>query len=209
MQLIVATPSPFARKVRVALREKGIDADERIDLPWNPGAVAADFNPLGKIPILIPDQGPPVYDSGVIVEYLETLGHAPALIPAVPAARVRVRQLEALADGICDAVVLIVLETHRPASLQSADWIGRQQAKIDAGVAALARQLGDAQWFEGDDLSLADIAAGCMLGYLDLRLPDYDWRSGAPNLAAFAAKMEARPSFQATRPEVQDIAAVR
>ncbi|MEK9723075.1 MAG: glutathione S-transferase C-terminal domain-containing protein, partial [Rhodospirillaceae bacterium] len=156
-----------------------------------------------------PDDGAAIFDSGVICEYLETLGRPPALIPADPAARVRVRQVEALADGVCDAVVLIVLETHRPAAMQSADWIVRQRAKIHGGVAALATLLEKRAHFEGDDLTLADIAAACALRYIDLRLPDIPWRDSVANLVAFSDAMEARPSFQATVPTVQEIAAVR
>lgn len=212
MQLVIAAPSPFARKVRVALREKRIAHDETIDIPWNADTAAPAFNPLGKIPILVPDDGLPIYDSRVIIDYLETLGHAPALLPADPARRVEARQLEALADGVCDAVVLIVLERHRPSALQSADWIARQQAKVTRGLAVLDETCADIEdvrpWLVGDAMSVADIAAACAAAYVDLRLPDHTWREDHPALAAFSEAMEARPSFAATRPAAQEIAPV-
>ncbi len=210
MELIIAAPSPFARKVRVALREKGIDHAERMDTPWNPGAAAAAVNPLGKVPVLLPDDGPPVHDSKVIVGYLETLGRGPALLPVPGPRRVRVRQIESLADGVCDAVVLIVLERHRETRLQSADWIKRQFDKVRCGLAELeyevrrCREAGD-EWLVGNEFSVADIAVGCALAYVDFRVADHQWRADHPALVAFSEKLEARPSFQATRPAPQEI----
>ena len=208
MKLIIAKPSPFARKVRIVLHEKGMKFEEQVDLPWNPGAIVSDINPLGKVPVLIPDDGNAIYDSSVIIEYLETLSNEPKLIPTKPIRRVRVRQIEALADGIADAAVLIILEKHRVKMVQSIDWIARQQTKIDAGIAALAEHLGGSLLFDDDKFSVADIATACALGYLDLRLPDYKWRDNATNLAALSASMEKRMSFRATKPEIQDIAIV-
>jgi len=209
MKLIYATPSPFARKVRVALREKGIACDEQVDVPWNAATATTDHNPLGKVPVLITDGDETYFDSGVIIEYLETLGIDPVLIPADGAERVAVRQMEALADGICDAVVLMVLEEHRPQALQSADWIGRQQAKVERGTAALNTHLDDMNWLAGGTFRLTHIAAGCALAYLDLRRPGFQWRTRYPQLAAFSNAMEQRPSFAATQPEIQAIQTVK
>ncbi len=209
MQLVIATPSPFARKARVAMLEKGLAFETVVDNPWNPGARAPQLNPLGKIPVLLLDDGRTLVDSRVIVEYLETLGRPPALLPADPAARVAHRQIEALADGVCDAVVLTVLERSRAPGKQSADWIARQRAKVVSGVAALERELGRGTWFVGDAYGLADVAAGCMLGYLDLRLPELDWRATAPGLAAFAKRVFERPAFRQTTPSAQPIDEVR
>jgi len=208
MKLLIARPSPFARKVRIALLEKGIPFETLVDLPWNPGAQAPSMNPLGKVPALVLDDGRTLYDSKVIIEYLETLGRAPALLPLEPGARVAHRQIEALADGVCDAVVLIVLEHARRPELQSADWIGRQQAKVEAGFAEADRLLAGNGWFVGDCFGLADIAVGCMLAYTTLRLPAFEWRGRYPELAAFSRRIEARPSFAATRPEPQPIQTV-
>ncbi|HSH06881.1 MAG TPA: glutathione S-transferase N-terminal domain-containing protein [Burkholderiales bacterium] len=208
MKLLIARPSPFARKVRVALLEKGIPCETLVDLPWNPGARAPSLNPLGKVPALVLDDGRTLYDSKVIIEYLETLGRAPALLPAEPAARVAHRQIEALADGVCDAVVLIVLERARRPELQSADWIARQQAKVEAGFAEAERLLDGGTWFVDDAFGLADVAVGCMLGYAALRLPEFEWQTRHAALAAFSARIEARSSFAATRPEPQPIKTV-
>lgn len=209
MRLIIATPSPFARKARVALLEKGIAFEAVIDNPWNPGARAPEHNPLGKIPVLFTDDGNTVFDSKVIVEYLEATHPARPLYPAHPMDRVAAKQVEALCDGVCDAVVLIVLERSRPAELQSSDWIARQQAKVEAGVAQAARALGGSEWFIADEYCVADIAAGCMLGYLDLRLPDFNWRAAQPGLLPFFTRVMARDAFTQSVPSAQPINAVK
>lgn len=210
-RLLIARPSPFARKVRVALIEKGLPFETLMDNPWLADAQAGLHNPLAKVPVLFAADGSTVYDSRVIVEYLEAIAPAPPLLPAAPAERVAARQIEALADGVCDAVVLIVLERARPAAMQSADWITRQRAKVAAGVAAVERQqVGRAReggdWLVGGALGLADIAVGCMTGYLDVRLPEFDWRAASPQLKALHERLDARESFHTTRPATQPLA---
>ncbi len=207
--LVIATPSPFARKARIALLEKRVDFAVEIDNPWNPGARAPGFNPLGKIPVLLTAEHGAIFDSGVIVEYAEARWPEPALLPADALARAFARQVEATADGICDAVVLIVLERAREAARQSGDWVARQRAKVEAGVGELERRLAARDWFVGDTFGLADIAAACALGYLDLRLPEFDWRAGAPGLSAWFAALSARDSFVRTVPSAQTIGTVR
>jgi glutathione S-transferase len=209
MKLVIAKPSPYSRKARIALLEKRIPFETVIDVPWNPGTHAPSFNPLGKIPILVLDDGRVVHDSKVIIEYLETLELPPRLIPLEASQRVAHKQIEATADGVCDAVVLIVLERSRAPALQSTDWIARQMRKVEAGTKALAGDLGARQWFVGAQFGVADIAVGCMLGYLDCRLPELPWRSSCPNLVAFAESLLSRPSFASTIPEPQQIAVVR
>jgi glutathione S-transferase len=209
MKLLSATPSPYARKVRIALIEKGISFELMTELPWNPGSAAPNFNPLGKIPVLVLDDGRVVHDSKVIVEYLETLGRPPQLLPPDPTLRLAHKQIEATADGVCDAVVLIVLERSRAPALQSSDWIERQLHKVEAGTGALGDELGARQWFVGSALGLADITVGCMLGYLDLRLPEFDWRGHHANLVAFSERIFSRPSFAATVPVAQQITEVQ
>ena len=209
MKLVIAKPSPFARKVRVALREKALACDEIVENPWAAGTAVPGTNPLGKVPALILDDARVVYDSKVILEYLETLGRPPQLIPADPDLRIAHKQIEALADGVSDAVVLVVLERSRPADLQSGDWIGRQVRKTEAGAAELARLLGASEWLTQSGFGLADIAAGCALGYLDLRFPEFGWRRRHPTLASYFARVDARPSFTATRPEAQPVATGR
>lgn len=207
MKLLIAAPSPYARKVRIALREKGIRHEEILDQPWNPGSAVGRLNPLGKVPVLI-DGEEIVWESSVILEYIETLDRPPALIPFDAAGRLAVRQVEALADGMCDAVVLSVLENRRPAARRSSEWLARQRRKVDQGLAALADMLGDREHFVGDGLTVADIAAGAALGYVSFRMPQIAWRPAHPALAEFSARMEARPSFAATRPVDQEIAAL-
>jgi len=209
VKLVIARPSPFARKVRVALREKGLAFEEIVENPWAADTAAPGTNPLGKVPALILDDGRVVYDSKVIVEYLETLDRPPPLIPADPDLRIAHKQIEALADGVCDAVVLVVLERSRPGDLQSGDWIGRQTRKIEAGTAELAQLLGAGEWITSSDFGLADIAAGCALGYLDLRCPEFDWRRRHPALGGYFVRLDERPSFAATRPEAQPVATGR
>lgn len=205
MKLLIAWPSPYARKVRVAMREKAIEYEEIVDLPWNAGSAAARLNPLGKVPVLI-DGDETIWESSVIIEYLETLGRAPALIPADPAGRLATRRVEALADAISDAVVLSVLENKRPSARRSSEWLARQRRKVDGGLAALSDMLGEREHFVGDALTVADIAAGATLGYVSFRMPEIAWRPAHPKLAEFAARMEARPTFAATRPADQEIA---
>jgi glutathione S-transferase len=203
MKLIIARPSPYARKARVALREKGIDCEIVIENPWLRETKIADANPLGKVPALILDDGGVVHDSKVIVEYLETLGTPAALIPAQAQQRIAHKQIEAIADGICDAVVLIALEGARPADKRSPDWIQRQQKKIIAGLSELDRLLGQRDWFTDFGFGLAEIATVCALDYVEFRCPQIQWREHAPGLAGLHQRLSARPSFSETRPEPQ------
>jgi glutathione S-transferase len=200
MKLIGSNTSPYVRKVRVVMAEKKIDCQYETDEVYSPTPKIAKYNPLGKVPCLITDDGGSVFDSRVIVEYLDTVSPVSRLIPEPSRQRIVVRRWEALADGICDAALEIVVETRRPARQQSKDWIARQRRKVDAGVAEMARDLGDKPWCNGDAYSLADIATGCALGYLDLRYADFGWRGAYPNLARLAEKLGKRPSFADTAP---------
>lgn len=202
MKLYIATPSPFARKARIALLEKGIVHDIVVQNPWQEPIAA---NPLGKVPALVLDDGRVVHDSSVIVEYLETLGAPPALIPSEPSLRVLHKQVEAIADGVCDAVVLVVAERSRPPAKQSAQWIVRQSAKIPAALDELERLLGRGQHFSAHGYGLAEIATGCALGYLDLRYPELKWRAPHTGLAALFARLMQRPAFAATVPKAQPL----
>ena len=205
MKLVIASPSPYARKARVALNEKGIAHDIVMDIPWTPDSVAPASNPLGKIPILLLDDGEVIHDSSVIVQYLETVYPEPPLLPADPMTRLEHRKIEVLADGICDAVVLIALEGNREPELRSTDWVTRQRAKIIAGLARLSDLLGERSWFIGQEMGIADIAVACALGYLGVRAGDLQWRGTHPTLSAFSDRMEARPSFQISVPYSQPI----
>ena len=200
MKLIASPTSPYVRKVRIALAEKRIEYALVLDSPWTPGNTVAAINPLGKIPVLVLDDGTALFDSRVIVEYLDTVSPVTRLIPEPSRQRIAVRRCEALADGICDAAAAIVLEHQRPAPQQSGEWIERQQAKIVLGLKELAQDLGEKPWCCGESYSLADIAAGCALGYLDLRQPELGWRAEYHHLALLADKLATRPSFADTAP---------
>jgi glutathione S-transferase len=205
MKLVIASPSPYARKARVALNEKGVEHEIVMDIPWAPDTVAPASNPLGKIPILLLDDGEVIHDSSVIVQYLEVVFPKPSLLPGDPMERLEHRKIEVLADGICDAVVLIALEGNREPALRSTDWVTRQKAKTDAGLACLSELLGERAWFVGDAMGVADITAACALGYLEVRAGKLDWRDKHPNLSAFSDRMEERPSFQISKPYAQRI----
>ncbi|HVE49099.1 MAG TPA: glutathione S-transferase [Casimicrobiaceae bacterium] len=200
MKLIYAPTSPFARKVRITLAEKKIECQYVEMSPWSSDTAVPQFNPLGKIPVLMIDDDTPLYDSRVIVEYLDNVSPVSRLIPEPARQRIVVRRWEALADGICDAAVASVLERRRPSQQQSAEFIARQRGKIVTGLQAMARELGDKPWCNGEAYSLADIATGCTLGYLDLRHPDIDWRNDYPMLARHAEKLGKRASFADTVP---------
>ena len=201
MKLIGSLSSPFVRKIRIVLALKGLPFDMVIDAPSDPGSRVTESNPIGKIPVLLTDGGEAVYDSRVIVDYLEALSPSPALMPSEPMARVAVKRWEALADGILDAGVAIMSERRRenPAE-QSPAWIEKQQGKIHRALAVAAAQLEGKTWCHGDVMSLADIALGVALGYLDFRFPETGWHSSYPNLDQFQQRLESRTEFEETKP---------
>jgi glutathione S-transferase len=125
MKLVIATPSPFARKVRVALREKNIEFNEVVDVPWNKDTITKNFNPLGKIPILIEKNKEPLFDSKVIVQYLDHINEAQLMYPKDPQNNIGARLIESVEDGVCDAIVLVFLENSRNETLRSNDWVQR------------------------------------------------------------------------------------
>ena len=209
MRLIIATPSPFSRKIRVVIREKNIACDEDIHNPWGSDSTVADFNPLGKIPILTTDDQQQIFDSRVIFDYLEQLKPANPLLPFDPVEQIQTRKIESIADGISDATVLLVLEAHRPKHLQSSDWIERQQKKIENSLHFLNNRLKNRKWFVADDITLADISVGCALSYIDLRLPYYLWRECFTSLNHFSDMIEQRSSFKDTQLKAQEIAPVQ
>ena len=140
LKLIATLTSPYARKVRIALAEKKIEYALDTDSPWEPGNTVADFNPLGKIPVLVLDDGTRLFDSRVIVEYLDTVSPVSRLIPEPSRQRIAVKRWEALADGLCDAAAAINLERRRPARQQSQEWIARQRQKLDRAIATMAQR---------------------------------------------------------------------
>ncbi|VCU71844.1 putative GST-like protein YibF [Pigmentiphaga humi] len=201
MKLIGSLASPFVRKVRVVLAEKKLDCQFELENVWAADTRIQNSNPLGKVPCLIMEDGGAVFDSRVIVEYLDTITPVCRLLPPSGRERSEVKCWEALADGVLDAAVLIRAEhTQRPEELRSAEWIARQQGKITAAIDAMEAGLGTKLFCTGNSYTLADVAVGCALGYLDFRDPERDWRSGHPNLARLMDKLVQRPSFVDTEP---------
>lgn len=201
MKLIGSLTSPFVRKVRVVLAEKKIDYDFVLDSPWEAGNKVADFNPLGKVPILVLDDDTTLFDSRVITEYLDNIAPNNRLIPVPNRERAQIKRWEALADGVCDAAALALLESRRPDGERSPSWIARQRDKVQRGVKAMSDELGDQAWYHGTSPTLADIAVGVSLGYLVFRFPDIDWREQHPNLGRLYDKLMQRPSFAETMPQ--------
>ncbi len=201
MKLLSSPASPFARKVRIVLAEKRMECDiERVDVQPADNPVNA-HNPLGKIPTLLLDDGTALYDSRVIVEFLDNASPIARLIPEDKRERVAVRRWEALADGVLDAGLLVRYESLRPAGEQSAAWSGKQAARMHRDLARLQADLGDKPWCQGDRYTLADIALGCCLGWLGFRRPGgVDWHAEYPGLARHYAKLLERPAFADTVP---------
>jgi glutathione S-transferase len=206
MKLLYSVTSPYARKVRIVAAEKKLELDVVTSDPWvvNPELIAA--NPLGKVPALITDDGWSLFDSRVIVEYLDGLSPVQRLIPENGRDRIAVKRWEALCDGLLDAALTARLESMRPADDQnasSAKQIARQREKIEASLAEMSRGLGDNAFCVGNALTLADIAAGCAVGYLDLRFPGIAWAATHPNLSKLAKKLFTRASFISSEPVVK------
>lgn len=202
MKLIGSLASPYVRKVRIVMAEKKLDYELILENVWAPDSKILESNPLGKVPCLVMEDGGAMFDSRVIVEYLDTLTPVGKLIPPNGRERAEVKCWEALADGVLDAAVLIRLErTLRPESQQSQEWIKRQMSKVDAGLKAMASGLKDTPFCTGNHYTLADVALGCALGWLSFRFPEIEWRESYPNLAKLFDKLSERPSFKDTMPQ--------
>lgn len=201
MKLIGSTASPFVRKVRIVLAEKKLECELILEDVWSPDTTIQDSNPLGKVPCLVMEDNSCMFDSHVIVEYLDTITPVNKLIPSHGRERAAVKCWEALADGVLEAAILIRLElTKRPPELQSQDWMARQMSKVQAGLKAMATDLGESAFCGGGHYSLADVSVGCALGWLSFRFPDLNWRTEHPNLAKLFEKLSERPSFKETVP---------
>ena len=198
LNLIATLTSPYTRKVRIALAEKKIEYQVSEVSPWSADNPVHAWNPLGKVPVLVLDDGTTLFDSRVIVEYLDTVSPVSRLIPEPSRQRIAVKRWEALADGICDAALAIVLEGRRPVRQQSKEWLERHRMKLTIAVAELSRELGDKPWCNGEGYTLADIATGCALGYLELRRAELAWTHDFANLAKLAERLAKRPSFVET-----------
>ena len=201
MKLIGSLTSPYVRKVRIAMAEKKLDYAFALEDVWAADTTIMESNPLGKVPCLVMEDGGAMFDSRVIVEYLDTLSPVGKLIPPNGRERAEVKCWEALADGVADAGVLIRLERiQRPQSQQSPAWIMRQMNKIKAGLTALASGLDDKPYCAGNHYTLADVCTGCALGWLTFRFPEVDWRGEHPNLSKLYDKLSERQSFKDTVP---------
>jgi glutathione S-transferase len=203
MKLIGSTSSPYVRKVRIVMAEKKLDYAFVTDNVWGVDTNIAESNPLGKVPCLIMEGAEALFDSRVIVEYLDTLSPVGKLIPTVGRERAEVKTWEALADGVLDASILARLEATwdgRTKAQRSQPWIDRQLAKVTASLKAMNKGLGDKPYCSGIHLSLADISVGCALGYLEFRFPEITWRADYPSLAKLQDKLMLRASFADTRP---------
>lgn len=202
MKLIGSTTSPYVRKVRVVMAEKKLDYVFLLENVWAEDTSIQASNPLGKVPCLLMEDGGAMFDSRVIVEYLDTLTPVGKLIPPPGRERAEVKCWEALADGVLDAAILVRLEkTLRPEQQQSQQWIDRQWGKVTAGLQAMASGLGDAPFCVGNHFTLADISVCCALAWLSFRFPELDWRSDYPNLQKLADKLAERQSFKDTVPQ--------
>lgn len=201
MKLYITTPSPFARKVRIVAREKGLSG--RIEeIAVDPYANAPELlatNPLVQVPTLVADDGLPLNDSPVICEYLDAIGAGPRLLPAEGPERLRVRRLETLGNAALEMGVKLVLEKRRPESERSASWIARWTVNMGRALDALEAAAPDAAP-DADRFDMGVLTAGVAVTWIGFRHPDYDWKTGRPNLVALQAALEQRPSFVDTYP---------
>jgi glutathione S-transferase len=202
MKLLYTLNSPYARKVRIVALEKHIDLQLQEVVLSDPDCPVSDHNPLGKVPVLVLNDGDNLYDSRVIVEYLDFHTPVARLIPQDHNARVSVRRWEALADGICDAAVTAMLEGRKPEAQQSKAIIDKQLGKVMLGLEVMNLDIYKKKWCVNETFSLADIALGCMLGYVDLRFKQLNWQDKFPNLAKQYGIIVKRPSFKQTMPVV-------
>lgn len=201
MKLIGSLTSPYVRKARIVLAEKKIEYDFVLDNPWNADTGVTKLNPLGKVPVLVLDDDSTLFDSRVIVDYLDSVTPNNRLLPAPGRERIRIKRWEALADGVCDAAVAALLEERRPDKEKNASWIERQREKVLRSLEMMSEELGEQPWCTGNAFSLADVAVGAALGYLIFRFPGIDWRKMHPNLARLYDELMERPSFAETVPQ--------
>ncbi|KAF2485802.1 glutathione S-transferase [Neohortaea acidophila] len=207
--LISASPSPYARKVRIALQEKNLPFTLQTEVPWDTTTKTPQYNPLEKLPVLILDDGKTaIYESHYIMEWLEAKYPATSLMPDDVDGKLFAKQVEVITDGICDALVLAFFENKREEGKQSGPWKERQMRKADGGLQALATfvdQAGGGEFLIGNKLTLADIAIASVLGWLSLRWPDHEWQRKHPQLKKYFDRLDQRESFANTRPAPQNI----
>lgn len=202
MKLYGSRTSPYVRKVRIVMIEKRIECDFVEDNVWGAETTVTPHNPLTKVPVLLLDDGMALYDSRVIAEYLDGVTPVSRLIPDGGRERALVKRWEALGDGIADAGIAAFLERKRDPATQNKDWLARQFGKVDSGIAAAARDLGERDFCHGVSLTLGDISLACALLWLNFRLGEIDWAAKHPHLKKWIERLEALPSFAETKPAI-------
>ena len=202
-RLISATPSPYARKVRIALIEKGVPFELVTEVPWNSDSETPRFNPLEKLPVLITPHGESVFESRYVLEWIEIKHPEPPLAPKGADDLLAMKRYEVIADGACDALVLMFIERSR--AEPSPEWTARQKRKADGALRDLAASIETREFCVAGRLTYADLAVASLLGWLRVRMPEYGWERTYPNLVAYTARLEARPSFRDTQPAAQVI----
>lgn len=201
MKLLYTLNSPYARKVRIVAAEKHIDITLQAVVLADPDCLVKQYNPLGKVPVLILTDGASLYDSRVIAEYLDNRNPVARLIPKENGAKSAVRKWEALADGVCDAAVAVMIEQRKDAAMQDPAFIAKQMDKVMRGLFTLNHDLGQSRWCVEESFSLADIAVGCLLGYVELRFgKDINLANDYPNLERLQLSLLKRQSFQDSLP---------
>lgn len=216
MKLINNQPSPFGRKVMIALREKDVPFEIEWDIPWHKDTSVGEYNPLEQLPILVTDDQEVVYESSYILEWIEHRYPEPPLRPAADEAILELRLFQVLSVGVMDAIVRMNFELARSEACQSREWMARQKRKMVGGIGEIGRRIGDRRFAVADMFSHADIEIVAVLGHLDFlteKIPalgeifekDLKWRSAHPNLARYVDELEQRPSLSAARPEMVEI----
>lgn len=200
MKLIGSYTSPFVRKISIIMLEKGIIFEFVNASPYSDESHVPQYNPLGKVPALVSDDQQIWFDSSIIAEFLELRGDAPALLPDDPLAALHIRQLEKLADGVSDAALVIVREQLRPGDLQSEEVLLRNREKIQRGLDMLEKNAAEKKHLNSEQVNLADIAVGCMIGYLNFRRVVPNWCVNRPALVKLAETLFKRESFARTTP---------
>ena len=198
MKLIGSLCNPYVRKARIVLAEKKIEYELALPPTNNDSAISVECNPLGWLPVLVLDDGTPIFDTRVIVEYIDNISPNNKLFPAANRERTEVKRWEAVADGLLDAAILEYEEAARPAKSRRTAFITQQQERIARCLAFMEQNLGDQAYCTGKSMTLADLAIGTALCYLRFRLPNLAWRKAHPLLTQLHVRLEQRPSFQET-----------
>ena len=196
MKLVTSLTSPYGRKARAVALERGCALDIVEDTPMTEAAAAPRWNPLGKVPILLLDDGTILYDSPVVCEAIDAHDGRPTLLPTSGPARFAVLRDQALGDGIIDAAFAVVIERRRPDAQRSPYWVDRWIAVIRRALDDLEGRISG----RADAVDLGTLTWACALGYLDFRHADLAWRDGRPALAGWFEAISARESLAETVP---------